>query len=561
MLITCGELQKYSRLEWELPPGTDFLKIVRPDGKVDIAESFVFQPIEVSYDAEGIEHTHCCTEASLRCRYTPDFAGKAVIEAYSGNQVVAAEEITITDSDSHGYIEVSKKDKKYFAYSDGTPFFSIGINLAFPTSYGKSDGKEFGLKNTYRFLGLRQYERWFQKLSANGANVARVWVGHEYFNPDLENINEFDYAQFTKIDMLLALAKKYGMKLKLTLEQFRFFDYERKADSNSYSDDVFRKFNKRLYDGEQRCESFHEWLNEDRWQKAWLTKVSEFAKRYSGDTEIFAIELWNEMSAVGSEMPEIVEWNQKILPKVKEMFPQNFVINSFGSLDSEGTRKAYQDFCWEKSDFVQIHRYLDQGAAYEDCHKDPIEMITGAFQKMHTDRAVYIAETGAVNNCHSGPFKFYVNDDNGILFADTVYTPVFCKSCGIGNIWHWDERYVEAKNLYPMLQPIRDLVSETVFDEEEFEPLDLSTKDISLLLLKGKTEILGYIRNKRYNWETVLRDLEKVQPVSEFDLELEGAADVQAFPVWKDDRTNITLQGNMVHFTNIDIGTLFKIKM
>lgn len=77
----------------------------------------------------------------------------------------------------------------------------------------------------------------------------------------------------------------------MTLEQFRFFDYERVADSASYDDDIFRKFNKRLYDGNVRCESPEEWLTNERWRKAWLFKVKEFAKRYSGDTVIFAVEL------------------------------------------------------------------------------------------------------------------------------------------------------------------------------------------------------------------------------------------------------------------------------
>ncbi|MDY3303748.1 MAG: cellulase family glycosylhydrolase [Clostridia bacterium] len=554
-----GETKKYGRLEFVLPADTQYVKIRRPDGACDTVEPFWYQPCRVSYNAEGIEVVKREGSGSFRGRYTADSAGKYCVGAYGADRLIEETEIEIRDSDSHGYVEISKKDKKYFSYTDGTPFFSVGINVAFPTAYPISNGKEFGHQNAYGFLGLKEYERWFKKLSANGCNLARIWVGHEYFSPDTEDACTLDDLQFTKIDLLLELAKKYGIKLKLTLEQFRYFNYDRVADTNSYEDDVFRKFNKRLYIGHQKCESASEWLSEDIWLDAWLKKVKEFAKRYAGDTEIFAIELWNEMNCLEGTPDQFLHWNRKVLPKVKEMFPKNFVVNSIGSLDSDAVKSIYGQFCWDKSDFVQIHRYLDQGAAHRDCHKSPIEMIQGAFARMETEKAVFIAETGAVNHCHSGPFKYYVNDDEGILFADAVYTPLFCKSCGVGNIWHWDGRYVESKNLYAKFRPIASLIEGVAFDEEAFEPVDLSANGVSLLLLKGKSTVLGYIRNAGYNWENVLRDLKDVPAVEHVTFQMEGARKIDCFPVFGRDHTQAELKENTVCFSNINIGILFKI--
>lgn len=169
------------------------------------------------------------------------------------------------------------------------------------------------------------------------------------------------------------------------------------------------------------------------------------------------------MNCVG-EFNTMTEWNRDILPKVKKLFPKNLVCNSLGSFDSDFVKNMYDSFCWYKSDFMQIHRYLDQGASYGDCRENMLDVIKGAFKKIPSDKPVFLAETGAVNNCHSGPFKFYVNDDREILFADAVYTPVFLKSAGTGNIWHWDERYVESKNLYPMFKPIKELVDIVDFE-------------------------------------------------------------------------------------------------
>ena len=548
------EAYQYDRVDFKVGSDVELVKIIRPDGGTDVVYPFRYQPIKISYDEEGIETVAADGEAEMHCRYTPDFTGQATIEFHGAKR--RTEVLSVLPSESHGYVEIGKTDSKYFAYSDGTPFFSIGINTAFPTVYGKSDGKEFGLSGKYGFVGLRQYERWFRKLSENGVNVARVWLGHEYFTPDTEQVYQYNDIQFSKIDQLIALARKYSIKLKLTLEQFRYFGYEEITDHENTS----RLFKKRLYDGKIRCESSMDWLTDERWKKAWLHKVGELAKRYAGDTTVFAIELWNEMNCVW-QMETITEWNRDVLPKVKQLFPKNLVCNSLGSLDSDGSKQCYTSFCWDQSDFVQIHRYLDQGAPYEDCRNSAIEVVKSAFEIIKSDKPVFLAETGAVNNCHSGPFKFYVNDDRGILFADTVYTPVFLKSAGTGNIWHWDERYVEFKNLYPMFKPIKELVTGVDFEKEGFAAMDLSDERVFLLLLKGKTVTLGYIRNKDDNWKKVLRDLQTVNPVESVEFKLNGAADISCCPIWQEDRTTAEVKDGTVSFHHIDYGTLFKIHL
>ena len=549
------EAKKYERLDFIVGENVEFVRIIRPDGKTDNVYPFQYQPIEISYNEEGMEFVKPVGVTEKHCRYTPDFIGEASIEFHGEDTSNTV--LTVLPSKEHGYVEVGKTDAKYFAYSDGTPFFSVGINTAFPSLYAKSDGIEFGVSGSSCYLGLKQYERWFKKLSESGANVARVWLGHEYFNPDTEHTYELNYTQFSKIDMLVELARKYSIKLKLTFEQFRFFNYERIADSTSYEDDVFRKFNKRLYDGDVRCNSTKEWLSDDRWKKAWLFKIGEFAKRYSGDTVIFAVELWNEMNAACA-MDTLVEWNSDALPKVKELFPKHLVCNSLGSLDCESSKNSYNSFCWDKSDFVQIHRYLDQGAAYEDCRENAIDVVKGAFEKISSNKPVFLAETGAVNNCHSGPFRFYVNDDRGIIFADMVYTPVFLKSAGTGNLWHWDERYVESKNLYHMFRPIKELVSNIDFEKEDFVSVDLSDEFVSLLLLKGKTVALGYIRNKSDNWKNTLRDLKSAKLIEYFEFRFD-ASDIQCIKVWNDDNTEAKLHDGKVCFKNINYGTLFRL--
>lgn len=512
-------------------------------------QPFVLQPLELLYDEEGIEHCVQTDKQFYALRFTVKKEGVYFLDVVFKDGKTYRERFDAVGFSDNGYIRVSKKDARYFEYSNGSPFFPIGINLAFPRRIPVSNKKEFGISGDIAFMGMRQYERWFKRCAQNGVNMARVWVGHEYFSPDTTDANIFEYAQFSKIDKLLELAKKYNIKLKLTLEQFRCFRYD-----TDNKDNVSRHFNKRLFLNGKRCESIGQWLSEREWKDAWLNKVREFAKRYAGDTTVFAVELWNEMNCLG----DINEWNREMLPAVKAMFPDHLVVNSLGSLDNKYSLANYLSFPWECADFKQMHRYLDQGAIFDDTKNDTVEVIQCGLKRIDKqDMPLLVAETGAVNNNHSGEFKYYSCDDRGIIFIDCVYTPVFLCCAGCGNIWHWDERYVESKNLYKYYKPLADMISDIDFANENFKSTDLSDNDAYLFILQGKTVNLGFIRNKSDSWKNVLRDLNEPKPLEKFETDL-PCKKIVAYPIWKGDTTKIYPENGCLTFANVLYGTIFK---
>ena len=512
-------------------------------------QPFVLQPVELIYDEEGIEH---CVKADKRfsaVRFTVKKEGVYFLDVALKDGKTFRERFDAVGYSDNGYIQVSKKDARYFEYSNGNPFFPVGINLAFPRRIPVSNKKEFGTNGDIAFMGMRQYERWFRRCSQNGVNMARVWIGHEYFSPDTAEANVFEYAQFSKTDKLLELAKKYNIKLKLTLEQFRSFRY----DSDG-KDNISRHFDKKLYLNGKQCDSIGQWLSGREWKEAWLNKVREFAKRYAGDTTVFAVELWNEMNCLG----DINEWNREMLPAVKAMFPDHLVVNSLGSLDNKYSLANYLSFPWECADFKQMHRYLDQGAIFDDTKNDPVEVIQKGLQLINRqDMPLLVAETGAVNNNHSGEFKYYSCDDRGIIFIDCVYTPVFLCCAGCGNIWHWDERYVESKNLYKYYKPLADMIDGIDFAMENFKSIDLSNDNAYLFILRGKTVNLGFIRNKSDSWKNVLRDMNEPKPIEKLKTDL-PFKNVVACPIWKGDTTKIYSEKGSLAFADILYGTLFR---
>lgn len=61
-----------------------------------------------------------------------------------------------------GFLRVSQKDPRFLEFSDGSPFFAIGQNLAFI--------------GNQQYVKLWKAEEIFEKLNANGANYLRIWT-------------------------------------------------------------------------------------------------------------------------------------------------------------------------------------------------------------------------------------------------------------------------------------------------------------------------------------------------------------------------------------------------
>ncbi len=522
----------YDKVEITLP-NSSIATLTAPSGKTLTPVPIPLTDIEFSYDDMGYESVRAAGER-LAVRFYPDECGTYTL-LHDGTK----QKIRVTRGKHHGYVETSRHDSRYFAFSDGTPYLPLGINLAFPTAYPRPDGG-FG------YMGMRQYEEWFRACVENGCTMARIWLGHEYLCPDTEEVGVFDSVQLAKIDALVDLARRYGLRLKLVIEQFRYFDYTRTANSDSYEDDVFRKFNKKLYKKGRRCESSAEWLSDPIWQDAWLCKMKKLAEHLSGDPTVFAIELWNEMNCMPRENRQ--EWNQKMLPAVKKLFPRHFVTNSLGSLDSDRVMEIYEEFCWDCSDLKEIHRYLDRGAKHEVCHDSLIDLARDGLDRvLDPGKPTLFSESGAVNNGHSGPFPHYLNDHEGILFCDAVYPPLFLGAADCGHIWHWDARYVESKNLYRLFRPLRSLFRGIMIDREDFRCETIEDDQTILLLLRGKNTTVGYLRNKAQCWQTILRDRKTVPPLTDKTISVAIDGNMKWIPIRKGDRVSYEKNRLILH--------------
>ena len=420
------------------------------------------------------------------------------------------------------FVRVSPRDSRYFELSDGRAYIPIGLNIVGPPR-GDFDGME----------------AWFRKLSANGGNYVRVWLGSSYFDVEHARSGQYDPERAERIDRLLAMARKYGIRLKLCVESFRHLGEGKKS--------VFAKALHHVSQGGP-AESTADFFNGGRGREQFKQKLAWFARRYGSDPTVFGWELWNEMDAI--QAGDWKAWTTVMLPELHRLFPQNLAMQSLGSYDNISKRKRYEDLCrLEGNDVLQVHRYLDLGASWEICH-GPVDLLTadavGELLAFGVRKPVLLAESGAVEPQHSGPLKLYEKDQAGIILHDVLFAPFFRGAAGPGHIWHWDV-YVDRQDLWRHFGRFAQAVQGIDPPAEGFEFRQVEHPRLRVLVLQGRHTLLAWCRDRQNTWQSELaedRPPEKILGAAvDLGIPADWRADVRVstYDPWTDRRSEATV--------------------
>ena len=391
-----------------------------------------------------------------------------------------------------GYIEISKVNPAYISFSDGSPYVPVGINLINPSSRNHENPDS----------AFYEIDQWMKNLSEKGGNYIRVWLSESFWDMEDEVTGKYSDKKVKRIDRFIEMARKYKLRVKITLEHFRSVTLEENPQKWA------TKFVYHTSNGGP-LDSIRQYLTSSEGQQLFLNKIDFYQKRYGSDALFFGWELWNEMNAMkGPEDSIFFDWNKKMLGEVKHRFPANLVMQSLGSFDHDNVRPVYKKMMLlPGNEIAQVHRYLDPGAKMEVCQA-PMDIIcSSAVEELltyHTGKPVILAETGAVEPQHAGPSKYYPLDTAGILLHDILFAPFFSGSAGAGMSWHW-ESYVHKNNLWYHFQRFNEVIKGINPIEEKFMPAKAETSAVRIYLLKGKKTTLIWLRDKKNNWESELQ--------------------------------------------------------
>ena len=394
------------------------------------------------------------------------------------------------------YVRVSPRDPHYFELSDGRPYVPIGLNMIAPPGGQEKEA-------------LAQMETWMRKLSENGGNFIRIWLSNDFFDVEHARSGVYDEGKAERIRAVLTLARKYDIRVKMTLEHFRH-----------------------LGDGSQRwaakpihavanggpAKDIIDFFASDASREQFKAKLSWYSKQFGDDPTVFAWELWNEFDAVQKmgAAPMWVEgsgvardWTQTMLAALHERFPKNLAVQSLGSFDQESKTQQYRSLCSIKgNDIAQVHRYLDLGARLEVCH-GPVDVLAAdavtTLLGFDSGKPVLLAESGAVEPSHSGPFKLYGQDKAGIILHDVLFAPFFAGAAGPGHCWHWDG-YVARNDLWRHFGRFAQAVKDIDPPAEQFRPIRIEHPRLRIYALSGRHMLLAWCRDIENTWRTELAE-------------------------------------------------------
>ncbi|MCQ2391184.1 MAG: hypothetical protein MJ240_07155 [Kiritimatiellae bacterium] len=399
-------------------------------------------------------------------------------------------------------INVSSTTPRYFETSDGKPWIPIGCNICFDRLYGVAAHGDAEVR--------ANFARWLRSFAENGGNCIRLWAGHRSLEVMPEKAGIYDPGRIETLKGIVELCEKLNIKVKITLESFRMClneDVERgKANPKRVNFSYNHVFNRPLY--APYADSVTAFFRSEECRRIYLGKAQFLKDLGFGDSSaVYCWELWNEINAA-APIADYAPWSAWALAELKKMFPNQMTVNNLGSFSDVGAYQMYDELATEKdNDFMQIHRYLDAGACLDVC-RGPMDIVAASAVRelldRRPDRPAILAEVGAVQANHAGPFPYYPFDKEGTLLHDALFAAFFAGAAGCGQFWHWDHQYIDGNNLWWHFRRFASAIEGLDPIAEGFKPFYTESRRLRMYGLQGKKTAVLWCRDKKSSWEDEL---------------------------------------------------------
>ncbi len=438
------------------------------------------------------------------------------------------------------FVSISKENPRYFELENKT-WVPVMINFIMPNGEPEQ---------VYQTV-----ERYFKNFSANGGNAVRIWISSPFLEIEDKKQGQYNPEKFKRIDTIISLAKKYGIKIKFTLQHIRTISPKEDGNALWSNSEVLSVIKGGSF------KNINEYVDTPQGRIVYINRVKALADRYKDNKQIFGWELWNEMDAVGSS--DWYSFSAEILPAVKDLFPNHLVTQTLGSLHSEEAEDRYEEmFTLRKNEYINVHRYLDPGTDWGQYNevRQPADLIAATAVQFACKKVdslpVLMNEIGAVEANHAGPSKLYPKDTLGILLHDMVFAPYFNGAAGCGAMWHWND-YLYNNNLWWHYQRFNEAVSPFDPATEGFESFVAEKDYLRLYGLRGNNHTLIWCRDGRNNWQTELIDGIAPESCENFLLKLsdfnnQQIHSVKTYNPWTDVITELSVvngQFTLPHFS------------
>ena len=432
-----------------------------PDGKSFVVMAYYDMDCDRSIK-DGHESVQKRGKGRWRARIAFNKVGvnklSALVKDRTGTTFSESASIKVLPATKTGFASISPVDHRYFQTSGGKSFYPLGANVCW--------GGDAGTFN---------FDQWIPKYAEQGCNYFRLWLSPHWttfgveqpgLTKDGKGLGQYSLENLWRLDHVLALARKYDMKVKLCLDSYNML---RDKDAYpSWEEGVFNIANGGV------LHSPTEFWQSPVMDRFYIQKLRYLVARYSGDPTVFSWEFWNEVD-ISRDLPNDLakEWHQRMGRELKKIDPyHHLVTTSFGN--SMGIKEI--DLLSEM-DYIQTHNYNSPDVISQIAIQ---QSRKGNWGKPH-----YVAEIGADA---AGPRA--EDDPTGIQIHDPLWISICMGSSGAAMPWYWDN-LIEPKNLYPLFGSAAKFIQGINWDQEAFRqtqpkldwrtrPNPLPRKDVTL---------------------------------------------------------------------------------
>lgn len=423
-----------------------------------------------------------------KVRFAPPAVGTWIwhweVRTANGSVRTRNHRLRVGSSNDPGYLRRSKRDSRYLAFDNGSPYLAIGENAGW-----------------YDQRGTFAYEKWYARLAAQGANYARIMMVPWSFGIEWNDTGLGHYGKRLgrawQLDRVVEDGEQRGIYQVVSL-----------LTQGELSTAVNSEWAQNPYNAANGgpLTSPSEFFTSSEAKQLFAQRLRYIVARWGFSTHLLAWELWNEVDATdGYDPAAVAAWTGQMADELHRLDPaQHLVGTSTVAADDPGILAG------SGIDYTQFHLYAPQTSDQREslASLDFARVISRltADRRAANGLPVLFGEFGVDTH---GASRTRAKDPNGIAIHDGLWAGVFSGGLGTAMTWWWDNLIdADPHRYYPMFGSVSGFLKSVDWDREDFVVSVASgaakSRPVVPYSLAGRRTILLWVKDDAYQWYSPL---------------------------------------------------------